>query len=152
LSDIGIIQGLSSLPKNNPAYQYRNYVQLPALGDGNCFLNAFSILLTGINYDSSLSLPLRVKICLELLTRFDIFSGTPEQKLTELKEKISGEYGFAKPGKWLENQDIVYMSYVLKRPIILVTVIPRDSGENDFGVLNSYNYFEDKSIFYFKNP
>jgi hypothetical protein len=97
----GKIEALSQLNHDHKVYKYKDYVTLSSVGDGNCFLNSFSVLLTGREKDISLALPLRVKLCLSLMSEPDIFFGKQEnekKQLASLKEKLVGEYGFAKNG------------------------------------------------------
>ncbi|CAG8612958.1 2683_t:CDS:2, partial [Paraglomus occultum] len=61
LPDNGPISDLKNATPAGTAYKYKDYVKLNAAGDGNCFLNSFSVFLTGKNGDASLALPLRVK-------------------------------------------------------------------------------------------
>ena len=99
LSSSGKVPELDKIPNDNDAFPYRDYVQLSAAGDGNCFLNSFSVFLTGKERDTSLALPLRVKFCLEFMTNPDKFAGGNETlQLEELKEKLNGSHGFAKNG------------------------------------------------------
>ncbi|CAI2192554.1 16667_t:CDS:10, partial [Funneliformis geosporum] len=103
----GKIPGLDKISSDNDAFPYKDYVQLSAVGDGNCFLNSFSVLLTGKERDTSLALPLRVKLCLEFMANPDKFAGGNEtQQLDELKEKLNGSYGFAKNGNYTQKDVI----------------------------------------------
>jgi hypothetical protein len=151
IPDSDKVSGLGTLPNTNPAFQYRDYVQLSAVGDGNCFLNSFSVFLTGKNRDSSLALPLRVKVCLELMTNTDEFIGGNEnQQLEELKLRLKGDDkngGFAKNGDSLENYDIIFMSPILKRNITLVTVTTHNSFGDKFGASNSEDLLAAKTGF-----
>ncbi|CAI2200396.1 7022_t:CDS:2, partial [Funneliformis geosporum] len=95
LSGHGKIPGLDTIPSSNPASKYKDYVQLSAVGDGNCFLNSFSVFLTGKENDTTWALPLRVKLCLEFMTNPDTFAvGNEVEKLALLKKKLVSE-GFA---------------------------------------------------------
>ena len=96
------------------AEQWKDYVPLTASEDGNCFMNAFSILLVG---DESLATRLRVKLCLELLTNPNYLGGSEQQRLAELNYKI---VNISSDGSWREIGDIAYMSRILKRPIRMV--------------------------------
>ncbi|CAI2200392.1 7069_t:CDS:2, partial [Funneliformis geosporum] len=95
LSGRGKIPELDTIDGSNPASKYKNYVQLSAVGDGNCFLNSFSVFLTGKENDTTWALPLRVKLCLEFMTNPDTFAvGNEAEKLALLKKKLISE-GFA---------------------------------------------------------
>jgi len=126
LPDNGKIEGLEKkVSADSPVLKYKDWVRLPSVEDGNCFLNSFSVLLTGKNADTSLALPLRVKICLEIMNNPNVFLGGGEtEKFEELKTKLVGSHGFAKNGKWLENRDISYLSLILDRSITLISVLP----------------------------
>jgi hypothetical protein len=94
-------------------------------------------------------MPLKVKLCLESITT-ELFTGdganihTPEF----MKDKINGQYGFAKPGAWLDNSDVIYMCFILKRPIGYVTVINTNS-ENWGDKLGAQEYPRDGGLVFF---
>jgi hypothetical protein len=136
LPDNGPIVSLSTV---NPSYglsEYKNWVQLSAAGDGNCFLNSFSVLLTGRERDTSLALPLRVKTCLEFMTNPNkvMAENNEAQNLAEMKEKLVGSHGFARNGAWLTNEDISYMRYILERQIILISVVTNTKDWSDYAI------------------
>jgi hypothetical protein len=106
---------LSQAKKGAERYK-TDYIPLEAKGDGNCFLNSFSILLAG--QDRVLALPLRVKICLELMTNKDFTDGSDSDRLNEIINKVGND--FSVNGRWLALDDITYMCQLLSRPVILV--------------------------------
>ena len=151
LPDSGKVVGLEKFPTTEP---YKDYVQLSAAGDGNCFLNSFSVFLTGKNGDTSWALPLRVKICLEILTNPNKFLGGDENsQLIDLKEQLIGGRGFAKNGTWLENSDIIHMAWILKRNITVVTYVPASSVAvlGEFGAWNTEQLLTDFTPAYSEN-
>jgi hypothetical protein len=84
---------------DNKTKKYKDYVQLSAVGDGNCFLNSFSVLLTGNANDTSLTMPLKVKLCLEFMaTEGFTGDGANIHSPEFIKDKLVGSGGFAKPG------------------------------------------------------
>jgi len=95
------------------AEQWKEYTPLKTTKDGNCFLNAFSLLLVG---NESLATKLRLRLCLELLSN-PVTGGSESQILAEIKTKVAY---LAKENNWLETGDIAYFGRILKRPIRLI--------------------------------
>jgi hypothetical protein len=89
IPDYGPVSGLDSVPET---VKYKDYVQLPAAGDGNCFLHSFSVFLVGQS-DVDLTLRLRVALCLELMTNPERYfhSTTDIKKIASIKDEISRE-------------------------------------------------------------
>ncbi|KLL04144.1 MAG: hypothetical protein MRERV_27c036, partial [Mycoplasmataceae bacterium RV_VA103A] len=133
LPDRGPVPDLGKAVPTGAAYKYKNYVLLNAVGDGNCFLNSFSVFLTGKDNDTSLALPLRAKLCIEFMADPDKYVSGIEQ----LKEKLNGSHGFAINTRWLENGDIAYMKTILKRQIVLLSASP--NWETDYPYLKDNN-------------
>ncbi|MEG7978410.1 MAG: hypothetical protein NY202_00350 [Mollicutes bacterium UO1] len=97
-SDNGKIPDLESLTppeQKNLATKYKDYVQLHAVADGNCFLHTFSLFLTGeSNLDTTLRL--RVALCLEMMKNAQIyfenhFDNSDEDIINSLKNIIKSE-------------------------------------------------------------
>ncbi|CAG8831312.1 19392_t:CDS:2, partial [Racocetra persica] len=77
-SDNGKVSDLEELTIAEQKYlatKYKDYVQLSAAGDGNCFLHTFSVFLTG-NSNVDMTLRLRVAMCLELMKNAEIYFKT----------------------------------------------------------------------------
>ncbi|MCE8167788.1 MAG: hypothetical protein I3273_07770 [Candidatus Moeniiplasma glomeromycotorum] len=118
ISDSGPVSGLDQVPET---VKYKEYVQLPAAGDGNCFLHSFSVFLTGQS-DIDLTLRLRVALCLELMTNPEkYFSGltNDKSKIQAVKNEISKER-IAENTRWLSSDITKYLAHVLKRPIVSI--------------------------------
>lgn len=56
----------SDFEEQSDTSSYKDWVQLPAAGDGNCFLHSYAVFLTGKS-DLELTQRLRVAICLEIM-------------------------------------------------------------------------------------
>ena len=117
MSDYGPVPGLNGVPET---VEYEDCVQLPAAGDGNCFLHSFSVFLVGRS-DVDLTLRLRVALCLELMTNPERYfhSTTDEKKIVSIKDEISRE-GITENRRWLNSDIIKYLAYALKRPIVSI--------------------------------
>ncbi|CAI2187110.1 19478_t:CDS:2, partial [Funneliformis geosporum] len=105
------------------ALLYENFIQLNAVGDGNCFLNSYSVFLTGRERDTSYALPLRVKMCLELMTKIDNFF--PGYDIYEDRKE---EY----------NTHIEIMAFILKRPLVVISNL-EEHGRTTRGFETEYN-------------
>src|SRR4051812_17246425 len=90
ISNSGPVSGLDGVTET---FEYKDYVQLPAAGDGNCFLHSFSVFLVGRS-DVDLTLRLRVALCLELMTnpeRYFLGLTTDKKKIAAAKNEIDWE-------------------------------------------------------------
>jgi hypothetical protein len=129
---------------DNKTRKYQDYVQLSAVGDGNCFLNSFSVFLTGNANDTSLSMPLKVKLCLDFMATEGFTDGSNIYSPEFIKDKLIGSGGFAKPGAWLESADIMYIAPILERPIAVVSKHPEDPRYGEFsGEIATFEFPED---------
>ena len=85
-TDNGKISDLESLTPESQkhlATKYKDYVQLSAAGDGNCFLHTFSVFLTG-DSNVDMTLRLRAALGLEIMKNAEIYFKTytsEEEKL-----------------------------------------------------------------------
>ena len=103
--------------------KWEKYIQLQASGDGNCFVNSFSVLLTGKNLDKSLSIRLKLAMCWEIIYNLERYYGEKEntKQVNWIKEKLIDE-GFATNGEWLENYHGLFLANILKRKIVVISV------------------------------
>jgi len=118
IRDCGPIENI----KNDPnCFYYKDWVQLPVAGDGNCFLHSFSVFLLGKS-DIELTLKLRIAICLELMTNPDKYfdSNNEKKKIESIKKEIKKER-IAENKQWLNSDITKYLAHVLKRPIFSIT-------------------------------
>ena len=125
---------------NEKTKKYKDWVQLSAVGDGNCFLNSFSVLLTGNANDTSLAMPLKVKLCLDYISNKGFTSDASDNRpLESVKDTLVGSGGFAKPGAWLDIGDIFYVALVLQRPLAVIGKWPNDPAFGEMsGKLGTY--------------
>ncbi|RHZ36611.1 hypothetical protein [endosymbiont GvMRE of Glomus versiforme] len=112
--------------------RFSKYTVLKAGMDGNCYLNSFSILLSGEDY--KWAVPLRVKLCLELMTNEKLSLGfTDQEKATWITDKMLRDKGvedypndpnivfpLAKDKTYMPLDDLSYFAYFLHRPVVLI--------------------------------
>lgn len=131
---------------------YQGWVRLSALGDGNCFLHSFSVLLVGQS-EVDLTFRLRVAICLELMKNPGKYFGWGEDAiLRNLKDKIINE-DFTLNNKELEGTHIEYLAHIFKRPLVVISKIPESYRVNlgqNFEVLEypNHNVYGQSSAFF----
>jgi|SRR5215208_1762892 len=105
------------------AKKYSDYEALASSPNGNCFFNAFSLLLYG---NESLATRLRLAMCLGVmdtsdkgLSGFNAIGGgvMPTIDVDEINRKLPGMSSAGTYKGWAEIQDIAYVSQLIKRPI-----------------------------------
>ncbi|RHZ37154.1 hypothetical protein [endosymbiont GvMRE of Glomus versiforme] len=112
--------------------RFSKYTVLKAGMDGNCYLNSFSILLSGEDY--KWAVPLRVKLCLELMSNKKLSLGfTDQEKAAWITDKMLRDKGvedypndpnivfpLAKDKTYMPLDDLSYFAYFLHRPVVLI--------------------------------
>lgn len=131
----GLLNVKKGLNKAQGVYEkYKNYRVIDTQGDGNCFLNAFSTLYTGKANDTTWALPLRVKLCLEMLTNPNMLTSERNWAfdLREIEQKLlrgyDNTYPMASNSAYMAADDISYFVGIIKRPIVMLQV-NQDSNE-----------------------
>lgn len=100
--------------------KYKDWVLLPATGDGNCFLHSYSIFLTGRN-DLDLTLRLRVAMCCELMAKLENWLYTEKNCFARAFNRVLDLTKIAQNRSWLSNLEIDVLGYILKRNLIVIS-------------------------------
>ena len=101
--------------------EYKDWVQLSALGDGNCFLHSYAVHLIGRS-DLELTLKLRVAMCLELMTNLETrYLKNRGAYPAETFKSYLYDGRIYKNGKWLSNFEIGLLGFIFKRKLIVIS-------------------------------
>ena len=122
LTDSGPIPNLDG--KNWIRYEsseWKDWVQLSANADGNCFFHSYAIFLIGRS-DLELTQRLRIAASLEFMTNFrERWNTSEEECATGNFKKLMTYRGVAENGHWMENNDIDVLGWILKRPLVVIS-------------------------------
>ena len=116
-------------------YSFESKSALFSTGDGDCLFNSVSVLLVG---DESMSLELRYRCCIEMVTnKSKIMLNRMYTKL----EPLSPEYdedclNCAQPGRWSSAWMLIGLSNLLNLPIKSVYPAVDSTTSRGFKVLN----------------